>query len=87
LFDLVVEVAAGGGAGDAEAGVAGEEAGGAVDELADDVGVAGVALGLGRDVDEDVVEGDGAVAPPGHPPEGIQGSSAIVASARSQVLR
>ena len=48
----------------------------AVDQLTDDVRMARVALRVGSDVHQDVVQRDGSVAPPRHLPDGIQGEVA-----------
>jgi hypothetical protein len=57
-----------------EVGAGGGMADGAVDELADEVGVAGVAAGLDGDPDQGVVQGDLVLVgrPPGDAADGVQ---------------
>ena len=50
-----------------------EHANRAVDQLANDIGVAGVTLRVGRDVNDDVVQRDRLLSPPPRAPERIQG--------------
>jgi hypothetical protein len=61
-----------------EVGAAGAVAEGAIDELADEVGVAGVPAGLGGHADQDVVQGHLVIVgrPPGDVADGVQGQGA-----------
>lgn len=49
-----------------------EQAGRAIDELSDDVGVPGVTLGVGGDMHKDMMQRDLDVAPPRHLPDRVE---------------